>query len=52
MNRPSPTKEQTLAALARVSRGEVWNHTPQPDHWRSVGHAAVGAVRETCEAAS
>lgn len=51
MTRPSPTKEQTLAALARVSRGEVWNHTPQPDPWRSVADLAAELVWKNCEAA-
>ena len=51
MSRPVPTKEQTLAALARVSRGEVWNHTSQPDHWRSVGDLAAEQVWMKCEAA-
>ncbi|WP_167550357.1 hypothetical protein [Paracoccus marcusii] len=51
MSRPGPTKEQTLAALARVSRGEVWNHTPQPDHWRSVGDLDAEQVWKKCEAA-
>lgn len=51
MSRPGPTKEQTLAALARVSRGEVWHHTPQHDPWRSVGDLAAEMVWKNCEAA-
>lgn len=51
MKRPGPTKEQTLAALARVSHGEVWNHTPQRDHWRSVGDLAADQLWKHCEAA-
>lgn len=51
VNRPGPSKEQTLAALARVSRGEVWNHTPQPNHWRSIGDIAAEQVWKNCEAA-
>lgn len=44
-----PTKEQTLAALARVSRGEVWQHSPQPETWRSVGDLAAEALCRVTE---
>lgn len=51
MTRQTPTKAQTLAALARVSRGEVWHPTPQPDPWRSIGDLAAELVWKQCEAA-
>lgn len=50
MTRGVPTKEQTLAALARVSRGEVWHHTPQPETWRPIGDLAAELVFQQCEA--
>ena len=50
MSKQTPTKEQTLAALSRVSRGEVWHHTPQPDHWRSIGDLAAEQLRQHIEA--
>lgn len=51
MSRPGPSKEQTLAALDRVSRGEIWHHTPQPDPWRSVGDLAAEMLWTKYEAA-
>lgn len=46
-----PTAEQTLAALARVSRGEIWHGKPQTSTWRHVGEVAAGLVAKQCEAA-
>lgn len=51
MTRSGPTPEQTLAALARVSRGEVWHHTPQPETWRRIGDLAGELVYKQREAA-
>ena len=51
MTRATPTKEQTLAALSRVSRGQVWNATPVPSDWRSVGEVAADLVARNIEAA-
>lgn len=51
MSRPVPTKEETLAALARVSRGEVWHHAAQPETWRHIGDLAAEQVYKHCEAA-
>ncbi len=51
MSSPTPSKEQTLAALARVSRGEVWQHTPQPETWRHIGDLAGELVYQKVEAA-
>jgi len=48
---PGPTKEQTLAALARVSHGEAWHHKPQPSAWRSIGEIAGELVYKHFEAA-
>lgn len=47
----APTPEQTLVALARVSRGEVWNGKPQTSTWRSIGEVAAGLVGKHYEAA-
>lgn len=49
--RTQPTPEQTLRALDRVSRGLVWNATPQRDPWRHVADAAAGLVQYSQEAA-
>ena len=46
-----PTNEQTLDALTRVSRGEVWNGKPQNDPWRSIGDLAAGLAGKKREAA-
>lgn len=46
-----PTKEQTLRALERVSRGEVWFSQPQPNHWQHVHDAASRVVDRQSEAA-
>lgn len=46
-----PTPEQTLAALARVSRGEVWEAKPQTSSWKSIGSVAAAMVYKRFEAA-
>ena len=46
-----PTKEQTLHALARVSRGAVWHAQPQRDPWKSIGDLAAELVWKSKEAA-
>lgn len=46
-----PTTEQTLKALSRVSRGEVWEGKPQTSTWRSICDVAAGLARKQCEAA-
>lgn len=46
-----PTEEDTLASLARVSRGEVWNHTLQPDTGRPIWEIAGRVIQATQEAA-
>lgn len=51
MIRTTPTKEQTLAALSRVSHGQVWNASPVRNDWRSVGEVAADLVARTSEAA-
>lgn len=46
-----PTKEQTLHALDRVSRGEVWEAKPQNDPWKHIGAVAAQLVPQPSEAA-
>ena len=45
-----PTKQETLAALARVSRGAVWHHNPQPDPWKHIGDLAGDLLTQAAEA--
>lgn len=49
--RTQPTPEQTLRALDRVSRGLVWNATPQRDSWQHVADAAASLIHYPQEAA-
>lgn len=45
------TPEQTLRALDRVSRGEVWDATPQTDTWQHIGDVVAQLVYKSREAA-
>lgn len=44
-----PTKDETLAALARVSRGETWHTKPQPNHWKAIGDLAAERLWQMTE---